>query len=74
MSSSVFGYTKGETVSVDGVAIKISWTPYISECDEFYFQQIIFKCIPEIRKTITEKKKLKSTKILDNLKKKYAAK
>tara|TARA_Y100000034_G_scaffold136236_1_gene211709 strand:- start:552 stop:854 length:303 start_codon:yes stop_codon:yes gene_type:complete len=74
MSSALFGYTKRETVLVDRVTIKISWTPFISECDEFYFQQILFKCLPEIREIVIEKKKRKSTKILDNLRKKYANK
>ena len=74
MASPVFGYTERETILVDGTPIKISWNPFISECDEFYFQQILFKCIPQVREVVSKKKKLKSTKILENLKRKYAAK
>lgn len=74
MPTTVFGYSERETVSMDGAVITISWTPFIAECGEFYFQQILFRCISEIRKVVTEKKKLKSTKLLDNLRKKYASK
>ena len=66
-----FGHTQNETLLIDGKQLSLSWIPFLSELTEQQFQILWSRCLPQVRKFIQEKKRLKSTKILNKIKKKY---
>jgi len=69
----VFGEKEIETLLVNEIKIKLSWTPVLSKLAEEYFEHFWDRCLPAIEKVVKEKKKSKSFKILEKFRSKYVS-
>ena len=71
LGQETFGHTQNESLLIDGKPLGLSWIPFLSELTEKQFHSLWLRCLPKVRKIIRKREQLKSTKMLNKVKKKY---